>query len=191
MDEIQIVAAAWSSTPQRPFPPPTSTGSGSWPLSTTSAPRRSRSGTPRATSTSTSTFASTEGTSPGWSTPCRCGSPSPKGDVDVDVNVRVDRAHFPGLVDALSLRLAIAQPEHWTPTFALELLATPNYALPLGVQATVAGSSDDFLLELRDRMRDDLDLLQRYDEAKVAAAGRGVDAYWQAKDHLLRPLRPH
>ena len=85
---------------------------------------------------------------------------------DVDVNVRVDRAHFPGLVDALSLRLAIAQPEHWTPTFAS--FSTPVYALPLGVQVTVAGSSEDFLLALRDRLRDDPDLLQRYDEAKVA-----------------------
>ena len=107
---------------------------------------------------------------------------------DVDVYVRVDGAHFPGLVDEPSLRLAIAQPEHWTPTFAS--FSAPGYALPLGVQVTVAGSPDDFLLALGDRMRGDPELLQRYDEAKVAAADRGADAYWQAKNHFLRPLRP-
>jgi GrpB-like predicted nucleotidyltransferase (UPF0157 family) len=53
---------------------------------------------------------------------------------------------------------------------------------------TVIGSPDDFLLALRDRLREDPDLLRRYDEAKLAAAGAGPDAYWQAKDEFFREL---
>jgi len=107
---------------------------------------------------------------------------------DVDVNVRVDEASFPRVVDVLSARLAIAQPENWTSTFAS--FSADGYPLPLGVQVTVIGSPDDFLLALRDRFRRDPELLRRYDEVKLAAAGAGSDAYWQAKDEFLRELRP-
>jgi GrpB-like predicted nucleotidyltransferase (UPF0157 family) len=105
---------------------------------------------------------------------------------DVDVNVRVDEAHFADTVDGLSARLTIAQPENWTPTFAS--FSAAGYPLPLGVQVTVVGSEDDFLLSLRDRMRADPDLLRRYDEAKVVSAAGGAEAYWQAKDRILREL---
>jgi GrpB-like predicted nucleotidyltransferase (UPF0157 family) len=107
---------------------------------------------------------------------------------DVDVNVRVDEAGFPRVVDLLSARLAIAQPENWTSTFAS--FAAGGYPLPLGVQVTVIGSRDDFLLALRDRFRGDPELVRRYDEVKLAAAGAGPAAYWQAKDEFLRELRP-
>jgi len=106
---------------------------------------------------------------------------------DVDVNVRVGEADFRRVVDALSARLAVAQPENWTATFAS--FSADGYALPLGVQATVIGSPDDFLLALRDRLRRDPELLRRYDEAKLAAAGAGPAAYWQAKDDFFRQLR--
>jgi GrpB-like predicted nucleotidyltransferase (UPF0157 family) len=105
---------------------------------------------------------------------------------DVDVNVRVDDAHFAAAVESLSARLAIAQPENWTPTFAS--FSADGYPLPLGVQVTVIGSADDFLLALRDRMRADPDLLQRYDDAKVGSAAAGAEAYWQAKDNVLKEL---
>jgi GrpB-like predicted nucleotidyltransferase (UPF0157 family) len=105
---------------------------------------------------------------------------------DVDVNVRVDEAAFPVVVDALRERLAVAQPANWTPTFAS--FSTDAYPLPLGVQVTVIGSRDDFLLALRDRLRADALLLRRYDEIKVATASAGADAYWKAKDALLREL---
>jgi GrpB-like predicted nucleotidyltransferase (UPF0157 family) len=106
---------------------------------------------------------------------------------DVDVNVRVEEAHFALVVESLSARLAIAQPENWTPTFAS--FSAYGYPLLLGVQVTVIGSEDDFLLALRDRMRADPDLLQRYDDAKVASAVAGAEAYWQAKDRVLKELR--
>ncbi len=105
---------------------------------------------------------------------------------DVDVNVRVGEAQFPAVVNALGKRLAVAQPENWTAAFAS--FSTNAYALPLGVQVTVIGSSDDFLLALRDRMRADASLLRRYDDMKVAAASGGADAYWKAKDALLREV---
>ena len=61
--------------------------------------------------------------------------------------------------------------------------------MPLGVQVTVIGSADDFLLGLRDRLRADPELLRRYDEVKAAAAAGGADAYWEAKDRFLQELR--
>jgi GrpB-like predicted nucleotidyltransferase (UPF0157 family) len=107
---------------------------------------------------------------------------------DVDVNVRVDEAGFPRVVDLLSARLTIAQPENWTSTFAS--FSADGGSLPFGVQVTVIGSPDDFLLALRDRFRRDPELLRRYDEVKQAAAGADPAAYWQAKDEFLRELRP-
>jgi len=106
---------------------------------------------------------------------------------DVDVNVRVAEPGFSAVVAALDERLAKAQPENWTATFAS--FSASGYALLLGVQVTVIGAADDFLLVLRDRMRSDPSLLRRYDEAKVAAASDGAAAYWSAKDAFLRELR--
>jgi GrpB-like predicted nucleotidyltransferase (UPF0157 family) len=105
---------------------------------------------------------------------------------DVDVNVRVHEDVFPALVSALGERLSEAQRENWSPTFAS--FSSDAYALPLGVQVTVIGSPDDFLLALRDRMRADPALLERYDEAKRLAAAQGAEAYWRAKNALLREL---
>jgi GrpB-like predicted nucleotidyltransferase (UPF0157 family) len=107
---------------------------------------------------------------------------------DVDVNVRVSRERFAPVVELLSSQLAIAQPENWTPTFAS--FSAPGYQLPLGVQVTVIGSDGDFLLDLRDRLRADPELLRRYNELKAEAAPGGSDLYWQAKDQFLQALRP-
>ena len=105
---------------------------------------------------------------------------------DVDVNVRVEQAAFTTQVDALRGRFDVAQHENWTPTFAS--FSTDGYALPLGIQVTVIGSADDFLLALRDRMLADPDLLREYDELKLRAAPHGDDAYWEAKNAFLREL---
>ena len=105
---------------------------------------------------------------------------------DVDVNVRVEGARFAALVAALQERFDVAQPENWTPTFAS--FSTDRYSLPLGVQVTVIGSPDDFLLELRDRMLAEPDLLGEYDERKLQAAALGADAYWEAKNGFLQEL---
>ena len=105
---------------------------------------------------------------------------------DVDVNVRVTRDEFGPAVAALRRQLTIAQPENWTPTFAS--FSADGYELPLGVQVTVIGSDDDFLVKLRDRLIGDPALAARYDRVKSAAASSGADAYWQAKDEFLTKL---
>ena len=105
---------------------------------------------------------------------------------DVDVNVRVPAERLESALAVLEERCAVAQPENWTPTFAS--FGTDAYELPLGVQVTVLGSEDDFLLGLRDRMRGDPGLAARYDAVKAEAAPLGPDAYWQAKDRFLREL---
>jgi len=113
--------------------------------------------------------------------------PSGRTKGDVDINVRVAEKHFAAVVEELAAHLPVAQPENWTPTFAS--FSAPGYRLPLGIQVTVIGSADDFLLALRDRLRADPHLLRRYDEVKAAAARGGADAYWQAKDRFLQALR--
>jgi GrpB-like predicted nucleotidyltransferase (UPF0157 family) len=105
---------------------------------------------------------------------------------DVDANVRVEDSRFTELVAALSECIAIAQPDNWSESFAS--FSTDAYDLPLGVQVTSKGTKDDFLLGLRDRMRSDPALLRRYDQAKLAAAAAGADAYWAAKNAILSDL---
>jgi GrpB-like predicted nucleotidyltransferase (UPF0157 family) len=104
----------------------------------------------------------------------------------VDVNVRVRPERFADVVRALSVRLPVAQPDNWTPAFAS--FSAHGYALPLGVQVTAIGSSDDFLLALHDRLVAEPELIERYDRLKLAAAAGGAERYWQAKNDFLREL---
>jgi len=106
---------------------------------------------------------------------------------DVDVNLRVDHDRFDQVVVALSARFDIAQPQNWTGTFAS--FSETRRGIPLGIQVTVTGSDDDFLVELRDRLRADPDLRHEYDEIKRENAGAGRDAYWRAKNDFLRRVR--
>jgi GrpB-like predicted nucleotidyltransferase (UPF0157 family) len=105
---------------------------------------------------------------------------------DVDVNIRVEAAEFPAVVASLTERFDVAQRENWSPTFAS--FSTDEYALPFGIQVTVEGSDDDFLLALHERIKADPRLVQQYDEVKLDAAGRGSTAYWEAKNDFLRGL---
>ena len=105
---------------------------------------------------------------------------------DVDVNLRVEERRFSEIVAALREQYEVAQPDNWTATFAS--FSTDRYPLPLGVQVTVIGSADDFLLSLRDRMRSEPDLLRKYDDRKLSAAPRGQSAYWEAKNAVLQEI---
>jgi GrpB-like predicted nucleotidyltransferase (UPF0157 family) len=107
-----------------------------------------------------------------------------KGDVDVNVRVRSER--FEEVVRVLSAQLAVAQSDNWTPGFAS--FSAHGYRVALGVQVTAIGSSDDFLLALRDRLIEEPELLERYDRLKLAAAAGGAEAYWQAKNGFLREV---
>jgi GrpB-like predicted nucleotidyltransferase (UPF0157 family) len=105
---------------------------------------------------------------------------------DVDVNLRVGRERFDQVVAALSRRFELAQPQNWTSTYAS--FADDRRDLPVGIQVTVEGSDEDFLVMLRDRLRNDARLRQRYNRIKQENAPAGEDAYWRAKNDLLRQI---
>jgi len=106
---------------------------------------------------------------------------------DVDVNIRIDTDGFARAVDVLRRHYEPAQEHNWTPTYAS--FKADSYPLPLGIQVTVIGSPDDFLLALRDAMRTRPAILDEYTECKRRAAALGPGAYWEAKDAFLRALR--
>ena len=106
---------------------------------------------------------------------------------DVDVNIRIDTDGFARAVDVLRRHYEPAQEHNWTPSYAS--FKANSYPLPLGIQLTVIGSPDDFLLELRDAMLTTPTILHEYSECKRRAAVLGPDAYWNAKDTFLRALR--
>jgi GrpB-like predicted nucleotidyltransferase (UPF0157 family) len=105
---------------------------------------------------------------------------------DVDVNLRVDAGQFDHVVAMLSTRFGIAQPQNWTATYAS--FSDDRRALPVGIQVTVKGSNDDFLVMLRDRLRSDADLRREYNHLKHQNSSAGADVYWQAKNDFLQRL---
>jgi uncharacterized protein len=106
---------------------------------------------------------------------------------DVDLNVRVSAEQFDQVVAVLSTRFGIAQPQNWTATYAS--FSDDLRDLPVGIQVTVKGSNDDFLVMLRDRLRSDADLRRDYNRVKHQNAPAGADAYWQAKNEFFQRLR--
>lgn len=109
---------------------------------------------------------------------------------DVDVNIRVPSSSFGRAVEMLTAQFAVAQPQNWTQTYAS--FSDPDRALPLGLQVTVIGSPDDFLVKLRDLMRNDPLLRRDYDRCKTLAAQLGGRGYWEAKNRMLQDfLRRH
>lgn len=107
-----------------------------------------------------------------------------KGDVDVNVRLPVDR--FDEAVETLRRNYTVAQPQNWTATYAS--FVDESKALPLGIQVTVIGSSDDFLVGLRDLMASTSELRGHYDDVKRKAATLGRDRYWRAKDAFLHDV---
>jgi GrpB-like predicted nucleotidyltransferase (UPF0157 family) len=102
---------------------------------------------------------------------------------DVDINIRVSPDHFPGAVETLRSIFPVAQRDNWTATFAS--FSDSSRALPVGLQVTVLGSPDDFLVPLRDFMRSNAALRDEYDRCKREAASLGPDGYWEAKNAFL------
>src|SRR5262249_28551020 len=92
---------------------------------------------------------------------------------DVDINIRVSEEEFPRTVETLHRQFPMAQPHNWTESFAS--FSDTSRALPVGLQVTVLGSRDDFLVPLRDLMRRDAALRERYDRVKRDAAHLGAD----------------
>lgn len=105
---------------------------------------------------------------------------------DVDVNVRVPEDRFDEAVAALSMRYERAQQHNWTATYAS--FVDPTAELPLGVQVTVLGSRDDFLVELHRRLAEDPAVRDAYNRLKQDRAPQGAASYWQAKNEFLGGL---
>lgn len=102
------------------------------------------------------------------------------------VNVRVHAETFGEVVDLLRQEYEVAQAHNWTATYAS--FSSSKYELPLGVQVTVIGSNDDFLLGLREIMRAEREVLREYNERQLRAAPQGAAAYQNAKNDFLREL---
>jgi GrpB-like predicted nucleotidyltransferase (UPF0157 family) len=107
-----------------------------------------------------------------------------KGDVDVALRPSADE--FPAVVAVLTKHLQVAQPGNWTSTFAS--FSDPTAPLPLGVQVSIRGSEDDFLVTLRDRMAKDDRLRSEYNRCKETAASGTREDYWQAKNKFLQSV---
>src|SRR5207244_11652879 len=106
---------------------------------------------------------------------------------DVDVNIRIGLDGFARAVEVFRRHYEPAQEHNWTPTYAS--FKADSYPLPLGIQVTVIGSPDDFLLALRDAMRTRPAILAEYSECKRRAAALGPDGYWAAEGTFVRRLR--
>jgi GrpB-like predicted nucleotidyltransferase (UPF0157 family) len=102
---------------------------------------------------------------------------------DVDVNIRVSQDEFPRTVETLCRHFPVVQRHNWTESYAS--FADSSRTLPVGLQVTVLGSPDDFLVPLRDLMRRDAELRHEYDRVKRDAAHLGPDGYWAAKNAFL------
>jgi GrpB-like predicted nucleotidyltransferase (UPF0157 family) len=102
-----------------------------------------------------------------------------KGDLDVLVSVAEDQ--FEEAIDRLSSRYTRHHPEEWTTDLA-SFREEPASELPVGIQLVIAGGrSERVFLRWRDLLRQDRQLLDRYDDFKVAHAGDGYAEYTEAK----------
>ena len=81
-------------------------------------------------------------------------------------------------VAVLRRRYERAQEHNWTPTYAS--FKADSYPLPLGIQVTVIGSPDDFLLALSDAMLTRPAILDAYTECKRRAASMSTWSYKSA-----------
>lgn len=106
---------------------------------------------------------------------------------DVDLVLRISTSDFADVIAALRQIYAEAQRENWTADFA-SFKDDQTGPLPFGIQVVVRGTENDDFLRLRDLLRTDAAARSRYNAVKQAHAGDDADAYWRAKDRLIREL---
>jgi GrpB-like predicted nucleotidyltransferase (UPF0157 family) len=99
---------------------------------------------------------------------------------DVDVSVRVTSESFAAACEVLRNSFVVHQPENWTDGYA-SFADESSYPLPVGVQVTIMGHSDDRFLQQRDRLLDDPALVAKYNDLKRAYEGSTQDEYRPAK----------
>jgi GrpB-like predicted nucleotidyltransferase (UPF0157 family) len=103
---------------------------------------------------------------------------------DVDINVRVDAILFPGAVEEFKKLYHINQPDNWTSAFA-SFKDDDSFALPLGVQLTVIGTSDDHFVRHRDALLRDPTLVGKFNDLKRRFESKDMDEYRAAKSAFL------
>lgn len=106
---------------------------------------------------------------------------------DLDVVLRVDHEQFQAAVAALRTRFDVRQPENWDATFA-SFGTDTAFDLPVGVQLVIKDSEADFFLTTRDYLIAHPSALADYNQAKRDHANQGANAYWAAKDRVLRDI---
>lgn len=106
---------------------------------------------------------------------------------DVDVVLRISATDFADVIAALRQVYAEAQRENWSADFA-SFKDDQTGPLPFGIQVVVRGTENDDFLRLRDLLRTDANARCRYNAVKQAHAGADAEAYWRAKDRLIREL---
>jgi len=99
---------------------------------------------------------------------------------DVDINVRVSRQDFPKAVELLKSNFGVAQPENWGDGFA-SFSDEGSYELPVGVQLTIIGESEDKFAGQQARLVTSPELVQRYNALKREYQGKEMGAYRDAK----------
>lgn len=105
---------------------------------------------------------------------------------DLDVVVRVEIADFPPAEAVLAERFARNRGSIRSETFAA--FEDAGRAPPLGVQLVVVGSDIDGFHSFVAALRDDPDLVGRYNALKRAFHGRSMDEYREAKGVFIRQV---
>lgn len=106
---------------------------------------------------------------------------------DIDVVLRISATDFADVITALRQVYAEAQRENWTADFA-SFKDDQTGPLPFGIQVVVRGTENDDFVRLRDLLRTEADARSRYNAVKQAHADADFEAYWRAKDRLIREL---
>jgi len=104
-----------------------------------------------------------------------------KGDLDILVRVRAD--HFSEADAVLAGLFHRNEGSARTQTFASFLEGTSDP--PLGIQLSVVGGPLDIFLDFAERLRQDNDLLKRYNALKSKYSGLPLDAYLAAKADFI------
>jgi GrpB-like predicted nucleotidyltransferase (UPF0157 family) len=106
---------------------------------------------------------------------------------DIDILLRMSPSEFTVAVAALKQHFRTKQPANWSPEFA-SFGDDTAYALPVGVQVVVKGSSVDFLLFFREYFIKNSEALDEYNRLKATHFKDGQEGYWKAKDEFLSKI---
>lgn len=106
---------------------------------------------------------------------------------DIDLVIRVPEEIFDNAVQSLKGSYKINQPNNWTRSFA-SFKDDKHFALPIDIQLVTINAMEDPFLIHRDKLRDDRDLLDAYNELKRTFEGKDMSEYRKAKRAFFEKL---